>query len=205
MISDFIAMASFVTVTTFTPGPNNITSASMGILYGYRRTLKYLSGIAVGFFLIMLLCGLISSTLLRMIPAFEGILRPIGAVYILWLAYHTWRASYTFDEEEHRLLGFPQGFILQILNPKVIIYGLTMYASFLSGIGGDAFYLPLSALALAGIAFFSISIWTLFGTSIRVFLDRPRARKLIHAGFSLLLVYTAVELSGILTVLNPGA
>ena len=40
----------FVMVTTFIPGPNNISSASIGVRYGYRETLKYLTGIAVGFF-----------------------------------------------------------------------------------------------------------------------------------------------------------
>ena len=31
-------MAVFVLVTTFTPGPGNIASAAMGMLYGYRRS-----------------------------------------------------------------------------------------------------------------------------------------------------------------------
>ena len=49
-----IPLISFVIVTTFTPGPNNISSAAMGVAYGYRRTIPYLFGIASGFFLVML-------------------------------------------------------------------------------------------------------------------------------------------------------
>ena len=44
---DFIPLVSFVMVTTFTPGPNNISSASMGVLYGYRDTVKYLAGLSL--------------------------------------------------------------------------------------------------------------------------------------------------------------
>lgn len=44
---DFFATASFVLITAFTPGPNNISSASMGVLFGYHRTLAYLAGIAI--------------------------------------------------------------------------------------------------------------------------------------------------------------
>ena len=93
---DFIALLSFVVITTFTPGPNNISSASMGVLFGYKATWRYIFGIGVGFFLIMLLRGLISTTLLQILPDFENILRVIGAIYILWLAFHTLKASYTF-------------------------------------------------------------------------------------------------------------
>ena len=91
---DFIPLVSFVMVTTFTPGPNNISSASMGVLYGYRDTVKYLTGISVGFFFIMLLCAYVSSTLLRLIPSVEPMLRIIGAAYILWLARAVLRANH---------------------------------------------------------------------------------------------------------------
>ena len=45
---DMLPLISFVIVTTFTPGPNNISSAAMGIAFGYRRTLPYLFGITAG-------------------------------------------------------------------------------------------------------------------------------------------------------------
>ena len=131
---NLFAFFSFVFVTTFTPGPNNISSASMGVLYGHKQTRQYRLGIAVGFFLLMLLCGWISTALLRVFPPIENVLRFVGAAYILWLAYETLRASYTFEEGAQPLLGFNRGLWLQILNPKVIVYGLTLYTTFLVSI-----------------------------------------------------------------------
>jgi cysteine/O-acetylserine efflux protein len=90
---NFGALLSFVLITTFTPGPNNISSSSMGILYGYQRSVNYLLGIASGFFGIMLLSGLISRTLYTLFPAIEGALRIVGALYILWLAYKSLKTS----------------------------------------------------------------------------------------------------------------
>lgn len=197
MDTDFIALASFVVITTFTPGPNNISSASMGILYGYKKTLKYLTGIVAGFFLLMILCGWISATLLQVLPSFENILRIVGAIYILWLAYHTFKASYTFKEDQQVRLGFSNGFFLQVLNPKGIIYGLTVYSTFLVEKISGPFSLLLSAIALASVAFSAISTWTLFGASIRVYLNRPRIKQILNTALSLLLVYTAIELSGV--------
>ena len=189
---------SYVVVTTFTPGPNNISSASMGVLYGYRRTLSYLSGIAAGFAMVMVLCGLVSTTLLELLPAFEGILRWVGVAYILWLAYGTWQASYQFEESGQALLGFSRGLWLQVLNPKVIVYGLTLYASWPGVVAGSWLRLGTSALFLATVAFASTSTWALSGAAIRSQLRRPGVRRWVSAALSLLLVWTALDLSGIL-------
>lgn len=197
MNTDFFAVASFVVITTFTPGPNNVSSASMGILYGYRTALGYLSGIIAGFFLVMLLCGWISSSLLQVFPAVENILRFIGAFYILWLAFHTLRASYAFKEDNRVSLGFSSGFFLQLLNPKVIVYGLTLYSTFLGAVVTNPVYLSASALTLAGVGFCAISAWALFGATIRAYLDRPQVKQFVNLVLSLLLVYTAVGLLGI--------
>jgi cysteine/O-acetylserine efflux protein len=198
---DFFGLASFVLVATFTPGPSNISSASMGILNGYRKTLPFLSGILGGFFLVMLLCGLISSTLLRILPGIENILRYLGAAFILWLAYHTLKASYTFEEDQQALLGFPQGFLLQLVNPPAIIYGLTLYSTFLGGLAAKPIALFVSAVAVAIVGFAAVSTWTLFGTAIRTYLDRPRIKQVLNTALSLLLAFTAVELSGVLDLL----
>ena len=200
MDPEFVSLASFVVVATFTPGPNNISSASMGILYGYRRTLRYLLGIVVGFFIVLLLSGWVSSFLVSTFPAFDGVLRIIGALYILWLAWHTLRASYTFEEEEQKPMGFFQGLILQILNPKAIIFGLTLYSTFLANKIGSLFHLALSAAIFACVAFVSVSLWTFFGAGIRKYLGKPGIKRAINIILALLLVWTAVDLSGILTI-----
>ena len=201
MDTEFIALASFVIVTTFTPGPNNISSASMGILYGYKKSFKYLLGISAGFFMVMIISGWVSATLLEVFPSFESALRIIGAVYILWLAWHTLKASYSFEEKEQILFGFSKGFFLQLLNPKGIIFGLTLYSTFLLDKVTSPVQLFLSAVVLAGVALAATSTWTLFGAVIRTYLNRPRVKQWINIALSLLLVYIALELSGLLDFL----
>lgn len=198
MNPEIIALISFVAVTTYTPGPNNISAASMGVLYGYKRTLPYMLGMVSGFFMMLTLSGLVSGFLLEKIPAFEVILRIAGALYILWLAWHTLQASYVFEEEETKPLGFIQGFLLQVLNVKVIVYGLTLYGTFLAGKIPSLPYLVLSALVFASVGFTSVSLWTLFGAGIRRYLNRPAVRRTVNIILALLLVYTAVDMSGVL-------
>jgi cysteine/O-acetylserine efflux protein len=198
MAIELIPLISFVLATTFSPGPNNISSASMGVLYGFRQTLKYLVGIVAGFFLVMLLCAWVSSMLLKFIPTIEPTLRIVGAVYILWLAAGTARASYDFKETGQPPMAFKMGFLLQALNPKVIIYGLTLYSTFLAAVANNPFILVVSAIFFAFTAFCATSTWALGGALIRKHLHQPKVRASVNFGLVLLLIYTAAELSGII-------
>jgi cysteine/O-acetylserine efflux protein len=195
---ELVNLASFVLVTTFTPGPNNISSASMGVLYGYRETVQYLAGISAGFFCIMLLCAFVSSTLLNFLPSAEPILRIVGAAYILWLAMGTARASYSFNSTNQSPMGFKKGFLLQAVNPKVAVYGLTLYSTFLSSAAGNLLTLAMFALLFSLTAFCATSTWAVGGAIINKSLHRPRVRLLVNTILVTLLVYCAIDLSGIL-------
>ena len=198
MMIDQFALASFVLVTTFTPGPNNISSASMGIIYGYGKTFRYLTGIAGGFFLVMLICATLSTQLLETLPALEKYLRLIGAGYILWLAVTTLRTSYSFSASDQPPQAFKKGFLLQLLNPKVAIYGLTLYSTLLAPISGKIEYLAVSALLLAATAFCATSTWALFGAAIKNSLHNDSFRRFINLALAALLAYTALDLSGLI-------
>lgn len=191
------AFITFVLVTTFTPGPNNITSSSMGVLYGYRKSLNYIAGIVTGFFGIMFLAGIISQTLYAIFPSLESVMRLIGAGYILWLAYKTLKSSYNFGEDKSAVLGFLNGVLLQALNPKAWIYGLTLYTTFLASITNNIVFLLISALFLACVAFCATSTWALSGAAIKHYLKNPNIQKGINITLAVLLIYTAVDLSGI--------
>lgn len=192
------AFIIFVIVTTFTPGPNNITSSSMGVLYGYRKTVMYLLGISTGFFCTMMITGLISHTLYAVIPSVEGVMRLIGAVYILWLAYKTLKLTYDFSADDTNRLGFRDGLLLQVFNIKVALYGLTIYTTFLAGITGNIVLLVISAVFLASVAFTSTSTWTIFGSVTKQILRHPQLQRGVNVILALLLAYNAVDLSGIL-------
>lgn len=198
MITNLIPVISYVLISTFTPGPSNISSASLAIMHGYKITLKYQLGLAAGVFVFMLLCGWLSATLLRSFPTFEPIMRYIGAAYILYLAFGILKASYTFTEKDVKPLGFMHGFLLQILNPKLVVYAFTLFSAFLAPITKDIIFLILMVVLLAAISFCATSVWALSGTAINTHLRNPRLNTIINIALSLLLVYTAISLTGII-------
>jgi len=151
------ALITFVIVTTFTPGPNNIAAAAMGINFGYSKTFRFLLGIASGFFLVMLACALLSTALSEVLPRIQSPLRWAGSLYILWLSVGVARASYAFDDGEQAPKAFGTGFFLQLFNPKVAVYGLTLYAGFLAPHALGPGLLTALALVFAGTAFAATS------------------------------------------------
>lgn len=198
MSANLFPFLSFVLITTFTPGPSNISSASMGVLYGYKNTLNYLVGLTAGFFLVMLLSGWISTVLLHAFPTLEPALRYIGAGYILYLAFGILKASYTFTETDAKPLGFGHGLMLQVLNPKMIIFAFTLFSVFLAPITSNVALLVLAVVLLTIDAFCAMSVWALFGTVIKTYLHYPRAKTTVNIILSLALVYTAAELAAVI-------
>ena len=150
---ELFPLMSIVIVTTFTPGPNNISSTSMGMSYGYKKNLRYLIGIVSGFFLVMMVCAFLASTLLRILPVAERYLRWIGAAYIAWLAIGILRSNHSLSDSREAAGAFTRGFVLQLFNPKVAVYGLTLYSTFLAAISNHVPYLFLSAMVFALIGF----------------------------------------------------
>ncbi len=89
--------------------------------------------------------------------------------------------------------------MLQFVNPKCIFYGLTMYTTFLAPILGQRFVLAWMPVLLAGVSFSSVSTWTLGGQLIRRWISTPARARALGVVLSLALVYTALDLTGVLS------
>jgi cysteine/O-acetylserine efflux protein len=198
MTISLLPIISYILISSFTPGPSNISSASLAVLHGYKNTLRYQAGLAAGVFLLMFLSGLLSTTLAGNFPTFAPIMRYAGAIYILYLAFGILRASYTFTETENKPLGFLHGFTLQLLNPKLFIYAFTLFSAFLATMSQNITFLLGVVTLLALVAFSATSTWAFFGTAIKTHLHNPRLKTLINIILSLMLVYTAISLTGII-------
>lgn len=197
MSASLFPIISYVLISTFTPGPSNISSASMAVLHGYKSTLKYQIGLAVAVFIFMFLVGWFSSALLNLFPSLEPIMRFVGAAYILYLAWGILKASYTFTEKDQQSLGFAHGFLLNILNPKLVVYAFTLFSAFLSSVTKSFSALTMVCFLLAFTSFVATTTWSFFGTAIKRYLHNPRWKTIVNIALSLMLVYTAASLLGI--------
>src|SRR6476469_5586661 len=84
---NYLSLIAFTLTTCGTPGPNNTMVMASGANYGPRRSLPHVVGINVGFPLMVIAVGLGLGEVLRRWPLVYDVLRPIGVVYLLYLAY----------------------------------------------------------------------------------------------------------------------
>lgn len=189
---NFAALLAYVCIAAFTPGPNNIMAMTNSIKYGFSKTMIFCLGVFVGFLVDMSLCALGTSFLYEYIPTIQPIMRWIGAGYILLLAVVVFRdkGEGVAEGESAGSVGLVTGVIMQLVNVKVILYGITAMSTFIL-----PHYRSLGALILA-ILFLSVfglaatSSWALFGSMFQGFYGRNR--KAVNSVMALLLVYCAV-------------
>ncbi len=180
----------YVFITTFTPGPNNILSMSNAMRYGYRRTLNFLAGITAGFFVVLLISGLLNVFLGKLLPQAHFWLNLFGAAYLVYLAAHIVFSKPQVDSSQPQSLNtFGAGFLLQFINLKGILYGVTVFSLFITPVYQDPWTVSLFAPALAAVGFVAISCWALGGNLMRTFLSRYE--RPVNLVMGALLVYTA--------------
>jgi threonine/homoserine/homoserine lactone efflux protein len=120
---NYLSLIFFVVTTAGTPGPNNIMIMASGANYGTKRSLPHVVGINIGFPLMVVAVGVGLGEVLRQWPVLYDILRPIGACYLIYLAYKI--ATSSVDSEgssgNARPMSFTQSALFQVVNPKAWI------------------------------------------------------------------------------------
>lgn len=179
-------------VTAYTPGANNLLSMSNAARLGFRRSIRFNFGITFGFFIVMTVCTIFSSTLYAFLPKVKLFMQVLGAAYMLYLAWKVWKSSADFDVEAGNEASFVSGMVLQFMNPKIYIYAITAMSLYILPVYQSPVALAVFTLVLTGIGASGSFIWALFGSAFCKFFSGHT--KAVNSVMALLLVYCAVSL-----------
>lgn len=190
---NFAAFISYTFLTAYTPGPNNIMSMTNAGKYGFKKSFPFNLGIWAGFMIVMSCCAVFTTLLYDLIPTIKPFMLCIGAAYILWLAWTIWRDKPHKDSQKiTKTNTFAVGMIMQFVNVKVIIYGITALSSFVLPHYDGIFPVLLAVIYLATLGFSGTCCWALFGAAFEKFF--AKYNKVLNAVMALLLVYCAVTM-----------
>lgn len=184
---------SYTFLTAYTPGPNNIMSMTNASRDGFKRTIPFTFGIFSGFVIVMTACAALTSLLYTSIPTIRPMMLWIGAGYILWLAWTIFK-----DKPNHKKKGitnansFMSGMLLQFVNVKIILYGITAMSSFVLPNYSNFIVIEGYALLLSLIGTSGCVCWTLFGAVFEKIFKKYRSK--LNIIMALLLVYCAISL-----------
>ncbi|HGN0719429.1 TPA: LysE family translocator [Proteus mirabilis] len=190
----FLSLAIFSFVTSITPGPNNIMLLASGINFGLKRTMPHAIGVSLGFFVMLLAVGIGIGALIKSSPIIYNILKYLGALYLLWLAWKT-AISHSVEQNSNRQgspLTLLEAALFQWINPKswmMAISGITLYTSpqypYIS--------MLLVAIIFTLINFPCVAIWATFGHSLRELLKNPKILRLFNFIMGGLLALSAIS------------
>ncbi len=118
-----------------TPGPDMLLIASRSAAQGIGAGFASLAGIQAGTYCHALAAALGLSQLFVMVPMAYDVVRYAGAVYLLYLAWQTLRATSDAavrrDAKSFSLATiFRQGLLTNLLNPKMALFVLALFPQF---------------------------------------------------------------------------
>ena len=113
----------------YSPGPANLFALAVVLRDGRRAALRTWLGLLAGYSCAATICVLVVHFFGLAFGAYVPYLRYAGAAYLLYLAYRTYRARKQ-PATADRAGSFRDGFIVQFTNAKIILYELSVYATF---------------------------------------------------------------------------
>ena len=168
-------------VNAFTPGPGNILALNTVTNYGWKRGRPLFFGIFIGYYAVQLICALFVYGIGALLPHALGVMKYLGAAYILYLAVHI-ALSHPTESGGEQSASFWKGFLLQFVNAKIYLFGITALTGYVTDYFTALPALVGFELAIASIGTLATSCWIAAGIAIqRVYLRHYRVINIVLA------------------------
>jgi threonine/homoserine/homoserine lactone efflux protein len=188
-IGVLLSLVVFATVTSITPGPNNLMLLASGVNFGFRRSVPHMLGIGVGFMVLLLAVGAGMGSLLTGLPWLYTTIKIAGGLYLLYLAWRiaTSRSIDSGDATGARPITFLEAAGFQWVNPKAWVMAVTAMGAYTDP--GSYWLTMVLVTAIFGIVNLpNVAIWAGAGAALRHWLADPKRLRLFNIGMAVLLV-----------------
>ena len=153
-------------VNAFTPGPGNTLALNTVTNYGYKKGRPLFGGIFAGYYVVQILCAVFVFGVSTFLPNMLGIMKYIGAAYILWLAIHIAFGRPAADTVE-KSASWMKGILLQFVNVKIYLFGITALTGYVTDYSASLWVLLLFEIIIATIGTIATLTWVGMGVLIQ--------------------------------------
>ena len=128
---------------TILPGPDVLYVLTQSISNGKKYGIATAAGLVTGVLVHTTLIALGVSAFLIKSEVLFTLIKIAGATYLLWIAYQVYRAPAAFDiangvaRKKTVFSLVKQGFIMNVLNPKVTLFFLAFFPGFINEEAGN--------------------------------------------------------------------
>ena len=188
----FSALSTFYFTMFFTPGPNNAMLTTSGMKFGFIRTLPHLIGIPLGHILQIGLTCFGLANLFIIYPQIQFYMKILCFLYLLYLGWQMIGSFSIIKKDTGRPLKFYEASLFQFINPKAWSIAITVASGFFPTEENIFIGICFVTLTAAFICFPTISLWALFGSGLRAFVNKEKTKKIIEYILALLLILTGI-------------
>lgn len=197
--SAFMVMAC---LTAISPGPGSIQAMCLGLSQGWRKTILTIAGQETALALIMIVVGTGAGIILTS-PNALMVIRGLGATWLIYTGYLTWRAPVSKDAlctsssatpPLTRLNRFMAGFMTTASNARIIVFMMSIMPQFIEptqSLWQQLIVMILTMLATDAIMMY---VYAFSASRIQRFVQAPRMMTMQNRLFGSALVLSGVSL-----------
>ena len=168
IISNFLI---YCLINSFTPGPGNILALNTVTNYGIKKGKKLYFGIFTGYYAVQVICAFVVYGVSTLLPNVMTVMKYIGVAYILWLAIHIAISKPDIDNAQ-KSPSFIKGFMLQFINVKIYLFGITALTGYIVEYKSDLASLLFFEILIATIGSIATIIWIGMGKLLQSFYQK---------------------------------
>ncbi|MFN3930354.1 MAG: LysE family translocator [Brevundimonas sp.] len=194
----YLTFLGVMAVMAVTPGPANLFSVANGVQRGPAGALAGVVGMNAATLVWFAAAALGLGALVVAFPQAFRLISIGGALYVAWLGIGALRGAFRPVDDGHAPPLRPgrsalrDGFMVQIANPKVVLFFSAVLPPFLDVNRPAAPQLALFALATIGMDVLSMSAYGLGGAALARRMSEPRFRRLFALATGALLLAASV-------------
>jgi threonine/homoserine/homoserine lactone efflux protein len=168
------------------PGPTVLLVVSYALGRGRVSALATVPGVALGDFTAMTVSLLGAGAILAASTTLFTALKLAGALYLMWLGIHLWRAGASLGEMSPRapLADRPRMFwnayVVTALNPKSVVFFVAFVPQFVDPTRPLLVQFVILEATFVILAAVNAAIWALLAGQMRARLQEPWALRLVH-------------------------
>lgn len=173
-----------VVILTLIPGPDLIFLITQGLTKGKKEAVFTALGLSSGCLFHTTLAAFGVSIIFQKSEIAFNILKIAGVIYLVYIAIKTWQTAKDFEikTDNAAKAGFLKGVLMNILNPKVILFYLAFLPQFVpSNTTNICLYMFILGLIFAVVAMIILPIIAIISSELnKIFLSNKKLMVIIN-------------------------
>ena len=173
-----------VVILTLIPGPDLVFLITQGLIKGRKEAVFTALGLSSGCLFHTTIAAFGVSIIFQKSEIAFNILKIAGVFYLVYVAFKTWQTAkdFEFKTDTAAKAGFFKGVLMNILNPKVILFFLAFLPQFVpTNTSNVCLYMLILGLIFAAISMILLPIIAIISAEVnKIFLSNKKLMVIIN-------------------------